>query len=115
MKDILIPKSIESLEDKNKISFNAITIDTLDKNAHDYCIVSPKSVNFDEQVEEEMVPLSDINFKSIVCKDENSPEAIIPEDVSFDTSELPIEYVVHHIKAEHRDYYKGTSFRWVGT
>ena len=155
MRDILIPKDLESSTEQNKISFDSIIIESSDKKSHNCCIVSPKSVSFDEHVEETVVSSSNIDFPTeeeipqkdivvftsvsvecdckheipqqptisdvidfgnIVIQDETDPEVIIPEDVIFNSSSgYELEHIVHHIKTEHRDYYKGTSFRWVGT
>ena len=152
MRDILIPKDLESSVEQNEISFSTISVGSVDKKSHTCCIVSPKSVNFDESEESTVILSSDIDFSSdennsaeevVVfvpvseeecnCKHDEiqqpsmsdvidfgsitevenaDPEVIIPEDVVFNSpSGIELEHIVHHIKAEHRDYYKGTSFR----
>lgn len=155
MRDILIPKDLESSSEQNNISFDTTIIESSDKKLHNCCVVSPKSVNFDEHVEETIIsssnidfsveeetpekdvviftPVSDececnhetpqqptisdvIDFGDIIIQDENGSEIVVPEDVIFsDPKGCELEHIVHHIKTEHRDYYKGTSFRWIGT
>lgn len=155
MRDILIPKDLESSTEQNNVSFDTIIIESSDKKSHNCCVVSPKSVSFDEHVEETVISSSNIDFSvkeetpekhvviftpvsvececnhetprqptisdvidfgDIIIQDENGLEVVVPEDVIFSGSEgCELEHIVHHIKTEHRDYYKGTSFRWVGT
>lgn len=44
-----------------------------------------------------------------------SKKELVPENVVFAGIEgLPIETLIQHIKSESRDYFKGTSFRWLG-
>ena len=153
MRDILIPKDIESSVEQNEISFSTISVEQ-NKKSHACCIVSPKSVSFDEgeestiilssnidfSSEEEnstedvvvFVPISEecnckhedvqqpsisdiIDFESVTEVEDVDPDIVIPEDVVFNgPSGSELEHIVHHIKTEHRDYYKGTSFRWIG-
>jgi hypothetical protein len=155
MRDILIPKDLESSTEQNKISFETISIESSDKKLYNCCVVSPKPVSFDKRVEETVITSSNIDFSveeeipeknvviftpvsvececnhdtpqqpiisdvidfgDIIIQDENSSEVVIPENVIFSGPKgCELEYIVHHIKTEHRDYYKGTSFRWVGT
>lgn len=154
MRDILIPKDIDSSAEENEISFSTISVEQ-NKKSHACCIVSPKSVSFDKEEENTIILSSNIDFSSeensiedvVVfvpiseeecnCKHENvqqpsisdiidfesvtevedvDPDIVISEDVVFSgPSGSELEHIVHHIKTEHRDYYKGTSFRWIGT
>ena len=152
MRDILIPKDLESSVEQTEISFNTISVGSMDKKSHACCIVSPKSVNFDESEESTVILSSDIefsskeddaveevivfvpiseeecncrheeahqpsisdiiDFESVLDIDDTDQEIIIPENVIFNgPSGTELEHIVHHIKVEHRDYYKGTSFR----
>lgn len=109
MRDILIPKDIESSVDDGP-SFGGVVFNIPTKSSQNCCTIPSKLVNLGE-IQSNMVIPECVCLEKHDCS-ENNIDIITPEDVVFnDDSEIPLEHIVHHIKSEHKDYYKGTSFR----
>ena len=120
MKDILMAKDIrfdDLASDENNKSFEIVDFESDNISTYDLGITVPKTVNFHCK-DVETHPLSNfIDFEDPQHTHEGCiNNVVMPEDVVFSEVDEPsARAIIQHVKLESKDYFKGTSFRWVGT